>query len=191
MKSYFTGSSPTWPYPCLRPQRGWTWGTVSMNFSRRRYCPYISLFLISHHSSTFRGSMSSHASSAGGHDPTQRRLTLSNCLPFLSYTFQGSIRRGCTPGGTPLSFPTKSIIRHLNSGWGSSGRSTFRFTYTVSFERAWRFKWVLTQYCAGRSRILWTLICKEWTWADLHWTALTTSSLNSTCMRSVLHSRAA
>ena len=181
MKSYFTGSSPTWPYPCLRPQPGWTWGTVSMNFSRRRYCPYISLFLISHHSSTFRGSMSSHASSAGGHDPTPRRLTLSNCLPFLSYTFQGSIRRGCTPGGAPLLYPTITFTYYFNS----SGRSPF------SFERAWRFKWVLTQYCAGRSRILWTLICKEWTWADLHLTALTTSSLSSTCMRSVLHSRAA
>ena len=35
------GSSPIWPCPCLRLQPGWAWGIASMNFSRRRWNPYV------------------------------------------------------------------------------------------------------------------------------------------------------
>ena len=63
----------------------------------------------SRHSSTFRGSTSSIASSARDRDLTRRRLTSSSCPLFLSSTFQGSIRKGFTPGGTLLLFPTETI----------------------------------------------------------------------------------
>ena len=92
----------------------------------------------SRHSSTFRGSTSSIASSARDRDLTRRRLTSSSCPLFLSSTSRGSIKKGFTPGGTLLLFPTETItLTHdFNSYWSSSGRSPFRLKCTESFEHA-------------------------------------------------------
>ena len=97
--------------------------------------PKIGLILSPHPSFTFRGSMSSIASSARDLDPIQRRSTSSSSPLFLSSTFQGSIKKGYTPGGSliPIAMSNKIIF---NSCWSSYGRSPFRLTCTESFENA-------------------------------------------------------
>ena len=86
-------------------------------------------------SSTFRGSMSSIASSARDLDPIQRRSTSSSSPLFLSSACQGSIKKGYTPGGSPIPIAMSNKII-FNSCWSSYGRSPFRLTCTESFENA-------------------------------------------------------